>query len=134
MTRRRATTGGLIAAVLAAATLSGCLPTSPDDNDIDGFGDFGVAVTRGTAPEYGWLAGPANRLRVIRVLEPHITAWEISRPGGTFEAPVAHGVVPDSVEVNSDAETLLTPGVLYRVEVYLPNGRIGRSEFVATND
>ena len=127
-----------MAALLAILALSGCIQgglTLPTDTGggggdiVGGDGDFGVQITGGSTPQYVWVVAPAYRLRVTRALQPTIVSWEISATDGSFKAPVTHGSAPEDAEVEVANETELISGVRYRVEVYLPDGRIGWNEF-----
>jgi hypothetical protein len=87
-------------------------------------GDFNIAVSSGTQPQYSWGAGPALSIAVYRASNTNLAVWSVANPTQqNIGSPVQHGTVPAGALVLADEETTLSAGVRYRVEIRLANGQ-----------
>jgi hypothetical protein len=93
-------------------------------------GDFEIELESGPLPAYGWSAGPAFSVTVVRVAEPGRIVWGLAMAGGDIRPPVRHGIVQDPAAVIlAFTEGRLADGVRYRVTVVLTDGRTAYREF-----
>ncbi|MFQ5709159.1 MAG: hypothetical protein ACE5HO_17015, partial [bacterium] len=121
-------------------TFGGLLPGMTDENfkrilNLHFIpGDIDLTVGSGTTPEYSWNKGPISCLVVTKITETAFeTIWAIR--SSDFEnnvfSPVTHGIVPSDAEEeatiscsgafgssNDNFERVLTPGQMYRLEVF----------------
>jgi len=93
-------------------------------------GDFTISVGSGTTPSYGWSAGPAFSLDVVRTSNASVVVWRIADPiNNNIQSPVTHGTRPSGAIETTSTERTLTAGVQYRVTVTLADGRQAYREF-----
>lgn len=99
------------------------------DNGGSG-GDFSIAVSGGTQPNYSWSEGPALSVDVVRTSNQTVVVWRVADPTNrNIRSPVRHGVVPPGALETAALERVLTAGVEYRVSIRLADGRTAFRDF-----
>ena len=93
-------------------------------------GDFSIAVSGGTQPNYTWFEGPALSVDVVRTSNQTVIVWRVAdATNRNITSPVRQGIVPAGATELVALERILTAGVEYRVSIKLADGRSAYQDF-----
>ena len=121
----------MIAILLQSLTLTGCLGLSDGSElippEASGPAPTQIQVSTGTQPTYSWRVGNVSSIFVVRTSDPNNPVWGINAQGASdiIPSPQKHGTVTfadPNFQLMSQAETTLTAGVEYRVNITSEGG------------
>lgn len=117
-------------AALALVVAGACSDDLGAGGDNSG-GDFSINVSSGSTPQYTWPGGPALSVSIFRASNTNIPVWAVvDAVNQNITSPYRHGTTSGTAVVQADDEPMLSAGVVYRVEIRLPDNQSAFQEFI----